>query len=88
MATHYILVSGRVQGVFYRATAKRMANTIGISGWIKNKDDGKVEIMASGDIQSLKDFEDWCRLGSEGAHVTEIVVTPERDTAFFHFEIK
>ena len=48
MPTIHILVKGKVQGVFYRATAKEMADRYGITGWVRNTEEGNVELMASG----------------------------------------
>lgn len=64
-----IFVSGRVQGVFYRATAKRIADTHGLTGYARNLADGRVEIVAEGEEAGLRALLDWCYRGSLLAHV-------------------
>ena len=70
---HYnIRVQGRVQGVFYRANALRMATELGLTGWVKNEPDGSVLIAAEGPSQSLDLLIEWCEQGPEYAHVTRV----------------
>ena len=57
------LVSGRVQGVFYRATAQREAMRLGITGWAQNLPDGRVEVLACGEPANLEEFRAWLRAG-------------------------
>ncbi|MBW2982383.1 acylphosphatase [Candidatus Woesearchaeota archaeon] len=59
----HIIVSGRVQGVFYRLTTKRQAKILNLTGWVKNKDDGTVEIIAEGEEENLRKLIAWCRKG-------------------------
>ncbi len=65
-------VYGRVQGVFYRDSARRKARKLNLSGWIKNKPDGTVEILAQGEEKALKSFIDWCYNGSILSKVQKI----------------
>lgn len=74
-----ILVEGRVQGVFYRASAQREAQRLGITGYARNLPDGRVEILAQGQSAALHAFTAWCRQGPPHADVTDVVATP-RDT--------
>lgn len=74
MPTIHLLISGKVQGVFYRATAKEIAEKMNIDGWIKNTKAGTVEILASGSQQSLLKFSEWCKIGPEGASVSNVEV--------------
>jgi len=69
-----ILISGRVQGVFYRASAKEKADQLGISGTVQNYPDGKVYIEASGETDNLALFEAWCRQGPRLAYVKDVEV--------------
>ncbi len=85
--TVHIIVEGKVQGVFYRATAKEMADEIGVKGWVKNKEDGNVEIVASGLEQEVEDFINWCRKGPKRAVVTNLIITPLQNQAFEKFEV-
>jgi acylphosphatase len=68
----HLHITGRVQGVFFRASAKEKADTLGITGWVKNCDDGSVEIVAEGEEKALKKFEEWCHKGPTGAEVTHV----------------
>ncbi|MBW1904459.1 MAG: acylphosphatase [Deltaproteobacteria bacterium] len=52
----HLVVRGRVQGVYFRATAQREARQHGLSGWVKNRPDGSVEIVAEGEEDDVKDF--------------------------------
>lgn len=69
-----MIVKGKVQGVFYRASAKNMANKLKITGRVKNLPDKTVEIIATASEDNLKLFIDWCRQGPPGAIVQEVVV--------------
>lgn len=66
-------VSGRVQGVFYRATAQQKAREFGVSGYARNKDDGRVEVLACGEEVQVRRFCDWLWQGSSGCAVKEVV---------------
>lgn len=87
MSTVHLLIEGKVQGVFYRASAKEAANDLGISGWIKNRKDGNVEIVASGDEVNINRFINWCHEGPRRAVVTNVTVTPQEDKTFDGFEV-
>ena len=70
----YILVKGKVQGVFFRATARDVARSLGVKGWVRNRWDRKVELVIEGDIEAVNRMIDWCRQGPPGAVVTGIKV--------------
>ncbi|HEC95565.1 MAG TPA: acylphosphatase [Euryarchaeota archaeon] len=70
----HIFVSGRVQGVFYRANTRKKAKELGIKGWVRNLYDGRVEITAEGKEEDLKKFIEWCKKGPELAFVENIKV--------------
>lgn len=65
-------VSGRVQGVFFRASSQRRAQELGLTGYARNLTDGRVEIYACGDQPSLNAFQDWLWQGPEYAKVTSV----------------
>ena len=65
-------VSGRVQGVFFRASTKQMADSMGISGWARNSENGDVEGMASGTDDQLDNFKQWLGQGPAMARVQEL----------------
>jgi acylphosphatase len=67
-----ITVKGKVQGVFYRAMTKAVADQLGVKGRIRNEANGDVFIEAEGDKLSLELFMDWCREGPEKAVVTSV----------------
>ena len=69
MATRRYLVSGRVQGVFFRASAREEAVRLGLDGHAANLTDGRVEVVASGDAAALEELERWLRHGPPAARV-------------------
>jgi len=73
-------VSGRVQGVFYRATAAHRARKLGISGYAKNLPDGRVEVLACGPAEVVETFVAWLWTGSSASKVTA-VDAQDRDMA-------
>jgi len=87
MATIHLLIKGNVQGVFYRATAKQMANELGLTGWVKNTMEGNVEAMVSGNEHQLEKFTKWCKRGPDKAGVEEVIVTRKEETTFNGFTI-
>ena len=85
MKTVRLTIKGKVQGVFYRATAKDVADELGIKGWVKNLPDKNVEIRATASEELLQRFIDWCKEGSPKAKVDEVIVedlSPEEFNAF------
>ena len=69
-------VSGRVQGVFYRATTQEQAESLGIAGYAKNLPDRRVEVLACGSENSLRELESWLWQGPRHAEVTEVKCEP------------
>jgi acylphosphatase len=67
-------VSGRVQGVYYRGTAQSRALELGITGYARNLDDGRVEVLACGEQSRLQKFIDWLWVGPTAAHVASVEV--------------
>jgi len=67
-----IMVTGKVQGVFYRQSTKEIAQRLSISGQIKNLQNGNVEIIATGTKEQLDKLIDWCKHGPPKAVVTDI----------------
>ena len=68
----HLLVTGRVQGVFFRASTKDIAEQLGVTGWVRNTSDGKVEVLIEGEESVVKDFISWCRDGPRLAQVSDI----------------
>lgn len=81
-------VTGKVQGVFFRATARENARRLGLTGWVKNLHDGRVEIMACGDRTALERFVTWLHQGSPLSSVDEVRLSPVPYTKFSGFEIR
>ncbi|MBK0382715.1 acylphosphatase [Pedobacter sp. SD-b] len=69
-----ITVFGRVQGVFFRASTKAVADQIGVKGFVKNLKDGSVLIEAEGEDIFMQDFLDWCKYGPDDARVDDAIV--------------
>jgi acylphosphatase len=67
-------VRGRVQGVWFRASTQREAERLGLSGWVKNRSDGSVEICAEGEEEPLKELIAWAHKGPSAALVEKVEV--------------
>jgi acylphosphatase len=79
----HALISGRVQGVSFRYHTAHVAQSLGVTGWVRNLPDGRVEVLAEGDGEKLQRLEQFLRRGPPAARVTDVYVrwqeTPERD---------
>ncbi|WP_316817919.1 acylphosphatase [Pedobacter nyackensis] len=82
-----IKVSGKVQGVSFRAVTKVVADQMGVRGMIRNEKDGSVYIEAEGDDTLLEVFVDWCNEGTDRAKVENVEVTPGELKNYQNFEI-
>lgn len=87
MRTVTIVVEGLVQGVFYRQSTKAWAIENGISGEVRNKPDGTVQIIATGTPEQLRDLIEWCKQGPEHAVVTDVKVEEMKLQKFRTFNI-
>ncbi len=83
-----VIVSGRVQGVFFRDSCRAQAQRLGVRGWVRNRPDRTVEIVAEGPRDVVEDFLDWCRQGPPRAQVTGIVVVDEVPAAERGFRVR
>ncbi len=79
----HFLVSGTVQGVFFRGTGQREALILGLTGWIRNLDDGRVECVAEGEREGLERLLEWAGRGPAGAVVEKIDFKWEKATGEF-----
>jgi acylphosphatase len=86
--TIVFLVTGRVQGVFFRAQTKSRADEYGISGWVKNRPDGRVEGRASGDADALQRFTGWLEHGPQMARVERVEIQEAEPELFDGFSIR
>lgn len=82
-----ITVSGKVQGVFFRASTKAVADQLGVKGIIRNQAGGSVYIEAEGDDFSLDSFLDWCKEGPEKAVVQNVEVVEAELKNYRNFDI-
>ena len=81
------VVSGRVQGVFFRAATWHEGQRLGLCGWVRNRDDGTVEVVACGGDQQLRQLEKWLWQGPPGARVTQVVRLPAAAEQFAGFNV-
>jgi len=70
--TVHLLISGRVQGVWYRASTRNKAQELGLSGWVRNLPDGRVEAEAHGPRDALEQLVAWCHDGPPAAVVRDV----------------
>lgn len=88
MQAKKIVITGKVQGVFFRKSAKEKAEYMGILGTIENAADGSVVIYAAGDDEPMGRFIDWCKEGPKDAVVEHVEVTDAEETKDYRwFEI-
>ncbi len=69
-----LIVRGRVTGVFFRAAAQREAKRLGITGWVKNRQDGAIEMLAEGEEEAIKEMVSWANHGPSAARVDGVDV--------------
>ncbi|MGP8153137.1 MAG: acylphosphatase [Smithella sp.] len=85
----HVNVSGRVQGVFFRAETQRAAMGFNLTGWVRNMADGRVEALLEGEDKSVNKMLEWCHKGPPAARVENVIVTEEPHTGEFNdFTIK
>jgi acylphosphatase len=80
-----VIVSGRVQGVYYRDTCRATARQLGVRGWVSNRADGTVEVVAEGPREAVDALLAWCRVGPPRARVTGLQIvdeTPSGESGF------
>lgn len=87
MKCFLIKVSGHVQGVFFRASTRDVANQLGIKGTVKNGFDGNVYIEAEGEETQIDKFVAWCKNGPPRAHVEQVEISESYLKHFRSFEI-
>lgn len=72
-----LLITGKVQGVFYRASCQEVAQRLGLNGWVKNLSDGNVEALAQGEKEKIEKLIAWCKKGPSGAVVSNLDINWE-----------
>ena len=84
----HVFVSGRVQGVYYRANTRDTAREHGIDGWVRNLDDGRVEAVFEGTREAVESMVEFCHEGSERANVTDLEIENEDPEGIDGFEVR
>ena len=77
-ARAHVYVSGRVQGVFFRAETADLARSLGLGGWVRNLPDGRVEALFEGEKEDVEKAVDFCRRGPRGAYVSDLNIEREQ----------
>jgi acylphosphatase len=83
-----VVVHGNVQGVFFRDSCRREAETRGVAGWVTNRSDGAVEAVFEGDADAVEALVNWCKQGSRGADVSSVDVEPEDPEGLSGFSVR
>jgi acylphosphatase len=91
MADHeraHVLVSGRVQGVSFRDATRSQAEQLGLSGWVRNTQDGQVEAVFEGVPETVQQMIEWCKSGPSSADVEDVSVENEQLENLSGFEVR
>ena len=89
IARLHIVIEGIVQGVFYRASTIEESSKLGLTGWVKNCSDGRVEAVFEGEIDKIEQIVEWCKKGPPGAVVSNVETIWEQATGNYDsFTIK
>ena len=81
-------VTGRVQGVWFRESCREVADRLGVAGSVRNRVDGRVEVVVEGPPHEVEALVAWCRQGPRSAEVTGIEVTEERPEGLAGFRVR
>ena len=85
----HLIISGVVQGVFFRASVSQVARLLKLTGFVRNLSNGNVEVVAAGEEGLINRMIDWCRKGPPGAQVEHVEVNwKEAAQVFEHFQIR
>ncbi|WP_291784172.1 acylphosphatase [Cecembia sp.] len=82
-----IKVHGKVQGVFFRKNTQQKALELGLSGWVKNEDDGTVSVEIEGELHSILAMQSWLRLGPPNAEVESLEISQGQEQGYEDFMI-
>ena len=88
MTRKRVVAHGRVQGVFFRDTTRRRADSLGVSGWVRNRDDGAVEAAFEGEEDAVEAMVEFCRSGPGRAEVSDLEVTAEPAEGLSGFQVR
>lgn len=84
----HVHVSGKVQGVSFRATTRDRAREAGVNGWVRNLDDGRVEAIFEGPKETVEEMIEFCHRGSDAAQVEDVQVSYEQPTDEDGFRVR
>lgn len=84
----HVFVSGHVQGVSFRDATRSQAEQLGLSGWVRNTQDGQVEAVFEGDADTVQQMVEWCRSGPSSADVEDLSVDKEQPENLSSFEVR
>ena len=84
----HVFVSGKVQGVYYRASTREAAREAGVDGWVRNLRDGRVEAVFEGEEDDVEALVEWCHEGSSAASVDGVAVDYEEPAGLDGFEVR
>jgi acylphosphatase len=83
-----VVVSGRVQGVFFRESTRREAERRGVAGWVCNRADGAVEAVFEGEVSDVEALVEFCSSGPRGAAVEDVTIRREPPAGLSGFEVR
>lgn len=83
----HVLISGKVQGVGFRASTRRRAKNLELAGWVKNTENGKVEAVFEGEDDNVEEMLEWCRKGPSIAKVVNVDVDEQEPEILEEFEL-
>jgi acylphosphatase len=83
-----VVVHGTVQGVFFRDSTSRRADSAGVKGWVRNRSDGAVEAVFEGEPDAVEELVEWARRGPRGADVADVEETEEPPEGLEGFEVR
>jgi len=83
-----VVVHGRVQGVFFRDSCERMASSAGVSGWVRNRNDGAVEAVFEGEADAVERMVGWAREGPRRADIDRVEVSEEEPVGESGFRVR
>ncbi len=84
----HVYVAGQVQGVNFRGATQEEAERLGLNGWVRNLQDGRVEAVFEGDPETVRQMIDWCESGPSSADVDDVTVEQEEPSGESGFEVR
>lgn len=88
MVSKRVVVSGAVQGVFFRDNCQREAESAGVAGWVTNRSDGAVEAVFEGEAEAVERLVAWARKGPDEAQVADVSVSEQQPEGLSGFEVR